>query len=83
MISQLNDTTSDVIPCAVIMDKQNAIVYLQMAFKQFEHSQVYSADVQGNNIDQVSVPLRIAVDISDGMQWQGTELTCTCFLCKS
>ena len=42
---------SDVIPCAVIMDKQNAIVCQQMTFKQFEHSQVYNTFVQGNNTD--------------------------------
>ena len=34
-------------------------------------------------LDQVSVPSCIAVDISDGMQWRGTQLSCTCFLCKS
>ena len=33
-------------------------------------------------IDRVSVPSHIAVDIFDGMQWRGTELTSTCFLCK-
>ena len=33
-------------------------------------------------LDRVSVPSRIAVDISDGTQWRGTEFTCTCFLCK-
>ena len=33
-------------------------------------------------IDRVSVSLRIAGDISDGTQWRGTELTCTCLLCK-
>ena len=32
---------------------------------------------------EFSVPSRIAVDISDGTQWRGTELTCACFLCKS
>ena len=26
-------------------------------------------------LDRVSVPSRIAVDISDGTQWRGTELT--------
>ena len=34
-------------------------------------------------VDRVSVPSRIAVDIFDGTQWRGTELPCTCFLCKS
>ena len=35
-----------------------------------------------DDVDRVSVPSRIAVDISDGTQWRGTELACTCFLCK-
>ena len=34
-------------------------------------------------VDRVSVPSPIVLDISDGTQWRGTELTCTCFLCKS
>ena len=32
-------------------------------------------------LDRVSVPSGIDVDISDGTQWRGTELTCTRFLC--
>ena len=42
----------------------------------------YIEDTAVLSIDRVSVPSRIAVDISDGTQWRGTEFTCTCFLCK-
>ena len=35
-----------------------------------------------SSVDRVSVPLPIAADICDGMQWQLAELTCICFLCK-
>ena len=43
---------------------------------------MYFITVLGN-LDRVSAPSRIAVDICDGTQWRGTELSCTCFLCKS
>ena len=33
-------------------------------------------------IDRVSVPSRIAVDISDDTQWRGTGFTCTASLHK-
>ena len=36
-----------------------------------------------SQLDHVSVPLLINVDVSDSMQRRGTEFTCTCFLCKS
>ena len=49
--------TSDVIHNAVIMDKQNVVVYQKIKFQQFEHNQVYSADVQGNNIQVLPVIL--------------------------
>ena len=48
----------------------------------FKHGTL-SFVVLGASPDRVSVPLHIAADICDGTQWRGTELTCTCFLCKS
>ena len=32
-------------------------------------------------VDRVSVPSRIAVDIFDGTQWRGTELTVSIAIC--
>ena len=49
---------------------------------QRDYRTAFSAWLSRSAVDRVSVPSRIAVDIYDGMQWRGTELACTCFLCK-
>ena len=74
----IGNFSGEVINNIVYADNMSILSPLLKAYKILLTYEQY-----GKDLDRVSVTSPIALDIFDGMQWRGTELTCTCFLCKS